>query len=455
MKKLFRVFRPSPFIKPIQDQDVIAKMYRYWRIRTFYSIYIGYVVFYLSRRSFASVTNEINLELGISYELLGLCGTAFYVTYGISKFVSGMLSDNSNPRFFMSIGLIITGILNILFGIASNVWIMIFVWGLNGIFQGFGWPPIAKQLTYWFSKTERGKWWSICNTSHNLGGLLIPPIFAYLITNGVFGFIGWRFAMFVPGVASILGGLFLMNRLRDIPQSLGLPPIESYREAQSTIVEETTSRRKISFKQMFKEHILHNKFVWIMAFGYFFVYVVRTAVNDWSTIYLVRNGFNRIAAGVAMSWFEIGGFAGTLAAGYVSDYFFSGKRVPFSVICALGMSISTYVFGNFNFVGTETLLCNSLMALMGFFIFGPQMLIGLAASEYVAKRATGTANGFVSIFANVGAAAAGWPLGKLIDHSWNYFTILIVIASVACFLVLLPAWCPNKKAQTSSHTLAT
>ncbi len=445
LRRFLRVLRPATFIKQIEDPAVVADLYKYWRIRTFYSIYIGYVFFYLSRRSFASIINEINIELGISCELLGLCGTIFYIMYGISKFVSGMLSDNSNPRFFMSFGLIVTGILNILFSMTSSVWLMALVWGLNGVFQGFGWPPVAKQLTYWFSKKERGWWWSMCSTSHNVGGLLIPPIFAYLITHGAFGFIGWRFAMFVPGIVSILGGFFLINRLRDVPQSLGLPPIESYREHDTDIVEDKTSRRKTSFKQMFKEHILHNKFVWVMAVTYFFVYVVRTAVNDWSTIYLIRHGFDRIAAGIAVSWFEIGGFIGTLAAGYASDYFFEGKRVPFSALCALGMSLSIYVFGNINFTGDDVVLCNVLMSIMGFCIFGPQMLIGLAASEYVAKKAAGTANGFVGFCANAGAAAAGWPLGKLIDHSWSTFIMVLVFTSALCFLVLLPLIFTNNK----------
>jgi OPA family sugar phosphate sensor protein UhpC-like MFS transporter len=442
MQSLMMIFKtllkPSPYIKPIQDSAQIDELYKYWRTRVFYSIYFGYVFFYLTRRSFASISNEIHLELGISFKMIGLCSTTFYICYGISKFISGMLSDNSNPRYFMSIGLIITGILNICFGMCSSLYMMAAIWGLNGIFQGWGWPPVAKQLTYWFSKRERGTWWSVCSTSHNVGGLLIPPIFAYLITYGVFGFIGWRFAMMVPGVLCIAGGLLLMNRLRDVPQSLGLPSIEKYIDPNSDIVERTTAARTIPFKRMFAQYILRNKFVWVMALSYFFVYVVRTAVNDWATIYLVDKGFARIAAGVAVSWFEIGGFIGTLAAGYTSDKWFKGNRITVSVLCALGMVVSLYAFGNINLSASDTILCNSIMSLMGFFVFGPQMLVGLAAAEYVDKKAAGTANGFVGFFGNVGAAVAGFPLGMTIDYSWNAFNLVLVACSAITFLILLP-----------------
>lgn len=437
-----KLLRPTPYIKPIQDKQQIATLYKYWRTRTFYSIYIGYVFFYLTRRSFASVSNEIHLELDISFQMLGLCGTMFYICYGISKFLSGMVSDNSNPRYFMSIGLMITGFLNICFGMSSSLYVMAGIWGLNGIFQGCGWPPVAKQLTYWFSKSERGTWWSICSTSHNVGGLLIPPVFAYLITYGAFGFIGWRFAMMVPGILCIAGGLLLMNRLRDVPQSLGLPSVEEYREhGRANFAAEQTKKvtsRRLPISKMFAEYILRNKFVWIMAFSYFFVYVVRTAINDWATIYLVEKGFERIAAGIAVSWFEIGGFIGTLAAGYASDTWCGGNRITVSAFCALGMLVTLYVFGNVDLVSNSTILCNLIMSSMGFFVFGPQMLIGLAAAEYVDKKAAGTANGFVSFFANAGAAVAGLPLGMIIDYSWGAFNLVLVVCSAITFLILLP-----------------
>ncbi len=53
---------------------------------------------------------------------VGILGTLFYITYGCSKFVSGMISDRSNPRYFMGIGLVMTGIINILFGMSSSLW---------------------------------------------------------------------------------------------------------------------------------------------------------------------------------------------------------------------------------------------------------------------------------------------------------------------------------------------
>lgn len=383
---------------------------------------------------------EMVKDLGFSYSQLGILSTVLYITYGISKFASGLLSDKSNPRYFMAIGLILTGIFNVFFGMSSSLLGLAIFWGLNGVFQGWGWPPITKQLTYWFSKKERGTWWSICSTSHNVGGGLIPLLVAYALVYNFSDLSNWRYAILVPGYTCILVGLFLLNRLRDVPQSLGLPPIELYRGEQdeSRQYAKENSEVELTAKQILFDKVLNNKFVWVMAASYFFVYVVRTAVNDWTIPYLVELGFDRVLASASILWFEIGGFIGMLVAGWCSDMFFQGRRVPFMLLCAIGMAITLYCFADIPNSVHSVKYCYSLMAAIGFFVFGPQMLIGLAAAEYVDKKAACTANGFVSCWAYVGAAVTGYPLGFIIDYSWDWYYWILVACSIITFLILMP-----------------
>lgn len=55
----------------------------------------------------------------------------------------------------------------------------------------------------------------------------------------------------------------------------------------------------------------------------------------------------------------------------------------------------------------------------GFFVFGPQMLIGMAAAECSHKEAAGAATGFVGLFAYLGASLSGWPLAKVLEI-WHW-----------------------------------
>ena len=76
---------------------------------------------------------------------------------------------------------------------------------------------------------------------------------------------------------------------------------------------------------------------------------------------------------------------------------------------------------------------------IGFFVFGPQMLIGMAAAECSHKEAAGAATGFVGLFAYLGASLAGWPLAKVLDTwHWSGFFVVISIAAGVSALLLLP-----------------
>ncbi len=434
IKAFLNLLKPAPYLPEITDTAAIKKNYRYWRTRIFYSMYIGYSFYYFTRKSFTFITPTLSADLGLTKDHLGWLVSILSLTYGISRFTSGILCDRSNPRYFMAIGLILTGVCNLLFGFSSSFVLFAIFWGLNGWFQGWGWPACAKQLTFWFSRTERGTWWSASTTSHTVGGFLIAYLAAYCAK-----WYGWRYGMFVPGILSIGIGFWLLNRLRDVPQSLGLPCIEKFK---GEVVEEgkKESTAILSVKEILFKHVLNNKYVWILALSYFFVYLVRTAVNDWGTLYLVEmKGYGNIGAAACVSWFEVGGFFGMLVAGWGSDYWFDGKRAPVIILTSIGLSFAIYALW---FVQADDLILTSfVMALIGFLVFGPQMLVGLAAAEFVDKKAASTSNGFAGLCANLGSVVAGYPLLKIADlWGWYEFIVALSVCSLAIALILLPMW---------------
>ena len=437
---IFDVFRPAPPVQEIQDPDLVKKNYAYWRIRTFYAMWVGYAFFYFTRKSFTFAMPVIQAELGLSKFELGLLGSVLYIAYGASKFLSGMLGDKSNPRYFMSVGLILTGILNLMFGMSSTLWAFIIFWGLNGVFQGWGWPGCAKLLTHWYSQSERGRWWSVWNTSHNVGGAVMPLFGALCAV-----YLGWRVAMFLPGILAIGVGLFVMNRLRDTPQSLGLPAIEKFRNDYTSVAKKEPN--DLSVKEMLWKYVLTNRYIWLLAVAYFLVYIIRTAINDWTLPYLMEvKHYGYVEAGKCMVWFEAGGLFGSLAAGWASDLCFQGKRNPVNVLFTVGILLLIVTFRYVEYA--SVLLDSTFVFLFGFFIFGPQMLIGMAAAELSHKKAAATATGFVGCFAYIGAAMAGGPLGA-VTHFWGWdsFLLTLITCGVLSVLFLLPLWSVKVGAQ--------
>ena len=116
---LLRILKKPANVTAGSKEGEIHSSYTYWRWRIFFGMYIGYVFYYFSRTSYGSIKALMMRDLGFAESHLGILVSVFAICYGLSKFLSGVLSDRSNPRIFMSTGLIITGILNIVFGCSS------------------------------------------------------------------------------------------------------------------------------------------------------------------------------------------------------------------------------------------------------------------------------------------------------------------------------------------------
>lgn len=438
---LFKFFRPAEHKEEIADTKKVDSLFKYWRIRTFLGMYVGYIFYYFTRKSytFAMPLLMADSSLNLSIGQLGILGSILSITYGLSKFFSGVMADRSNPRYFMSIGLILTGLCNIAFGMSSSISLFALFWGLNGWFQGWGWPPCAKLLTHWYSQKERGRWWSITSTSHSVGGALIPIIAAICAKHW-----GWRYAMYMPGLMCIAVGFILIKILRDTPRSLGLPSVESWKD-ENLEIKDKEDEKEMSVKDMLMEYVLKNKALWLLGVAYFFVYIIRQAINDWSVLFLIQSkGYSTLAASGGVFWFEAGGFLGALLAGWSSDKLFQGRRGPVNVIFCAGVvaSLAAFVF----IPPSSLMLHYAASFVVGVMIFGPQMLIGIAAVEIVHKKAAASANGFIGWLAYLGAACAGYPIGKVIETwGWNGFFGILTSCGVLAMGLLVPFWRSKKQ----------
>jgi len=433
MQSLLQIFHPAPPLPEMTDQEKLKTDYKYWRYRIFYSMLFGYAFYYFARRSFTFAMPGIIEDLGFDKSQLGILSSVLAISYGLSKFVSGIFADQSNPRYFMALGLFLTGLCNILFGLSSSLWVFMIVWGANGFFQGFGWPACARSLTNWYSHSERGAWWSSVNIAHNLGAFVTPWIVGFTLQ-----YFGWRAGMYVPGIACFLGALFVINRMRDTPQSLGLPSIEKFRNDYPSKTSKEQDKG-LSTRELLKD-VLSNKYVWIIAVAYFFVYVLRMGTADWIGLFLYETkGYSALGSGGASSLFEIGGLCGALTAGWSSDLLFKARRGPVCTIFAVFILVSIFLF--WMVPPGYVVLDWITIFMMGFSAFGPQMLAGLFASEMCHKSAAATANGFVGWVAYIGAAASGYPLGYIIDTAgWNGAFITLMGCAILCILCFLPLW---------------
>lgn len=430
--------------------------YRRLRRQVFVAIFLGYAAYYLVRMNLSLAIPDILREYPhYTKAQLGTALTALSIAYGLSKFLMGSVSDRNNPRWFMPLGLLLSAAITASFGLSRVVYtslaLVIVLQGLNGWFSGMGWPPCGKTMVHWFSAKERGRVVSLWNTAHNVGGSLV----AALAVAGVALFGDWGAKFYFNALIAALVAVLVFVLLRDAPQTCGLPPIEVYRNDRPASYSED-AERTLSFREIFLANVLNNGPLWAIAVGNAFVYFVRYGVQNWIPTYLeTAKGFSFQQSSVAWFLFENAAIPGTLLCGWMSDRVFGGRRAP-TTILFMGLTLLGVVVYGLNRHGPLWIDCAALITI-GFFVYGPIMMIGLHALELVPKKAAGTAAGFTGFFGYAfGSAIAGTGVGWIADH-WGWggvFTTMIgcCLLTMACVALTLraPTPAPHHAASASA-----
>lgn len=428
--------------KPLLEKQEIDPVYKNLRRKVFAGIFIGYAGYYLVRKNFSMAMPDL-IEMGYSKADLGFALSGVSIAYGLSKFLMGNVSDRSDARKFLPIGLVLSALCMIAMGVfpfaTSSIAIMFALLFLNGWFQGMGWPACGRVVVHWFSKKERGVRMSIWNVAHNVGGGLIGPL--SIIGLSIFG--AWQSNFYFPGIIAIGIAAIAYWLIRDTPQSCGLPPIEVYKnEVSEEIVAEEKS---LTAKQIFIDHVLFNKALWFIALANVFVYLVRYGVLDWAPTYLKEaKGLSLNESGWAYFAYEYAGIPGTLLCGWISDKIFNGRRVPATIIYMALVLVAVLVYWK-NPPGNPLIDTSALLAI-GFLIYGPVMLIGVQALDLVPKKAAGTAAGFTGLFGYLGGAVfANIAMGYIVDvWGWDGGFYIMILACVLTIVLSLFTWNDEK-----------
>lgn len=428
----------------IADPEAVKSTYRHWRIRTMYAMFVGYAIFYFVRKNLSAATPGMIADLSYSKTQIGAIWSVLYLTYGVSKFVNGIIGDRANPRYFMAIGLFLSALTNVFFGMSSSIIVLGIFWGLNGWFQGMGWPPCARLLTQWYSPNELGTKWAIWNTSHQVGGGLILILGGYLTQH-----YGWRSSFYIPAAISILACFFLINRLRDTPESLGLPAIEEYRNDDTAKKDANNQDKPSDWRS-----VLKTPAIWYLALANFFVYLVRYGAMDWAPTFLVEVKHSTISnASYKAALFEILGIGGSFAAGWMSDKFFKGRRFMINVLYMLVLAFAVFEF--WVIPPGHPMLDAAALAAVGFLVYGPQMLVGVCAADIAGKNASATATGFTGLFGYLGSIVSGVGTGLVVDRfGWNGGFILFIVSAFLGALFFMATREPRRVSAVAEPALA-
>jgi OPA family glycerol-3-phosphate transporter-like MFS transporter len=430
---LIGLLRPAPFATPLPPERV-ASTYVRLRLEVFAGIFLGYAGYYLVRTNLAlAIPDMLREHPQFTKAELGSALTGLSIAYGLSKFLMGSVSDRSNPKYFLPLGLLLSSAIMATFGLvpaaSASLVIIAAVQVLNGWVQGMGWPPCGKSMVHWFSTRERGFTVSVWNTAHNVGNGLV----SVLAVVGVALFHDWHAKFYFNAMIAAVVAVAVFFLLQDTPQSRGLPPIEQFKNDYPPGYGEA-SERILSFREIFFRYVLPNRYLWAIAFANAFCYFVRYGVVNWIPTYLqTAKGFSFQQSSLGWTLYEGAAIPGTIACGLISDKCFGGRRAPATMLFMTLTLVAVVVYW-LNGKGPLWIDYAALIAI-GFLIYGPIMIIGLHSLDLVPKKAAGTAAGFTGFFGYVfGSAIAGTGVGWIADR-WGWGGVFITM--VACCLLTI------------------
>ena len=443
-------FLAPPAYKAEMPAEKVDSNYKKLRWQVFLGIFIGYAGFYIVRKNFSMAIPEL-APFGFETGELSIVLSMNAIAYALSKFLMGSVSDRSNARVFLPLGLVLAAISMAFMivpvtaiGPEHKMWAIALMAMLNflvGWFNGMGWPPCGSVMTHWFSIKERGTKMSIWNCAHNVGGALVGPMAVY----GAIWFGSWFYGSQTqyyfligtyafPAAVAIFIAILAYILIRDTPQSCGLPSIEKYRNDYPKNYSEK-HEQVLTAKEIFFKYVFNNKMLWFIAIANAFVYMVRYGCLDWAPAFLKDSqGYDIKDAGWAYFAYEFAAIPGTLVCGWLSDKVFKGRRAITTIIFMALVAVFILLYWRFSY--NYTIVTLSLIGI-GFFIYGPVMLIGVQALDLAPKNAAGTAAGLTGFFgyffgtAILANIVIGYVAGSV---GWDWTFVLLL---AACALSIL------------------
>ena len=388
-----------------------------------WTLWLVYGAFYFCRTNISVAVPGLKASaadggLGFSGDDIGWILASLKITYGLGQLLNGQLSERFSPRVMLAVGMFGSAALNVLFGFSTGFYFLLFVWATNGFCQSLGWTPCVRVAANWVPVLRRGHAMGIIGT-----GYQITLGLTFLIAGQSAEYLGWRGAMWVPAVLLALAGVFMLVFLRETPQQSTTPQDPNHH---------TSAARGLSFSEGLY-WTLFNPTLWLLGLSLGLLNACRYGFLDWGITHLMETQ-NLGVARAALRFFVIafGAAAGSYLSGWATDRFFGSRRAP--VICILMAMLGVLTLVYESAASQSAVLTMLLLVLIGFCIYGPQvLLVGTAPADLAHRGTSAAAAGFVNFMGYMGAAMGdvvtgyysspehgGWQLAINIWAGWAF-----------------------------------
>ena len=384
-------------------------------------LWLSYGAFYFCRSNLSAAVPGLEHGLHLSKTEIGWILGSFKLLYGVGQLINGQVAEHVRARRLLALGMFGSAAVTIAFGFGTAFYLLLFLWATNGYAQSLGWSPTMRVAANWFPSIRRGRAIAIIGTGYQLLGSVTIVVAGWSAQ-----WFGWRGALFIPAALLAASGIHMLLTLREAPD---VAP-----DATTTATGRDTWRGNLVAT-------LSNPRLWLLAVALGLLNATRYGFLDWGVTHLMevqRAGVG--ASALKNAVLPAGGIAGTLLAGWATDRYFGGRRVP--VMIAMLLALAALAIGYDAIIRTSVLASVVTLAVIGALIFGPQVLLVGTTPVDLAKRGTAAAAcGFVNFFGYLGAAAGDQITGHLVDrYDWHAALWFWAACPFAAACIVAPLW---------------
>ena len=353
--------------------------------------------------------------LGLTAPQVGMILGATKITYAVGQLFNGQLAERLSPRKLLAIGMFGTAALNIAFGFGPALYFLIFVWACNGYCQSLGWTPCVRVVANWFPIHLRGKVIGLVGTGYQLTAVLTWLVAGYAVDA-----FGWRGAFWVPAGIMVAAAIVMLLLLEESPVVAATG--DELPEDRSQL---PAADKRSSVLENFLLTI-SNPNLWLLGVSLGLLNATRYGFLDWGLKHVIsiRELDGQTASvfkeAIKYAVLPLGGIAGSLLAGWATDRFFGSRRAPVTCMLLVALGVLTLAYDRVAHASVPATVF--LLGVIGFCIYGPQvLLVGTAPADLARKGTSAAAAGFVNCMGYLGAAAGdqitGFSLGT--DYDWH------------------------------------
>lgn len=353
-----------------------------------------FVISQFFRVSNAVIAPELQRDLALSAESLGLLSAAFFYSFAAVQIPLALFLDRLGARLTMSALSLTATVGAFIFAFADTM-----AWALAGrLLLGLGMAGnlmgAMKLLSDWFSSREFATISGIFFALGTLGNMLAATPLAILAEA-----VGWRWAFALIGLLTVVSTCAFFIFVRDIP------PSGSTDEPSGSRTGKISSDVKL---------LLGTREYWLISSGSFFRYGVFVAIQGlWAGPYLIQGlGLSPVEAGNFLLLLNIGYLVGSPVGGWLTDRpNGSSRRISLLGLAMMSMAMlflsSGWAEGHWWILGAAL------------FIFGVFSAFGLMMIAHIKgvmpSAMTGMAITGINLFTMLGAALFMHIIGKILD----------------------------------------